>query len=436
MKASTSAGEGENRLICLVCRKQFSHYTCPRCNVRYCSLPCYRSHSDRCLESFNRDNVLANLQDCTATPDTRKRMLKALQRFHSSDAMDVQHAGMDCDGGDDDDGDDEDAPGRRTCILSENTLNKLVSGEDIELSDLSPEEKRAFLRAVTSGEFSHMIKPWEPWWLSPFVKKIVLNKDGNRAVQTVEHSDMLETDRDDVFDVPPPWDSPLPPLRHLTPKPPSPLLGVHLAEVLYSYCFTLRFFNGDWTCDAFQAAWACSSVSHVLGQSTSPQTVSEALNSCFETICSPFFKSAGGYKFALALLDDAIALLHAGRPAVICALSDLHRMFEKAAKDAKQGDGNPAIKKGHQKLALPMGVRKTKASSSSDLKAVCKKIFFLLCWANEQPAEVFSALALVVEKEKAQILDTHELSVLTSDRKAHSESSTRKPLVEEITGEP
>ncbi|GJV44163.1 zinc finger HIT domain-containing protein 2 [Tanacetum coccineum] len=44
------------------CQKQFSQYTCPRCNTRYCSLPCYKSHSLRCTESFMRDNVMGEMQ--------------------------------------------------------------------------------------------------------------------------------------------------------------------------------------------------------------------------------------------------------------------------------------------------------------------------------------------------------------------------------------
>ncbi|MCL7034889.1 hypothetical protein MKW94_024683, partial [Papaver nudicaule] len=31
-----------NKIICRVCQKQFSQYTCPRCNLRYCSLQCYK----------------------------------------------------------------------------------------------------------------------------------------------------------------------------------------------------------------------------------------------------------------------------------------------------------------------------------------------------------------------------------------------------------
>ncbi|KAI5079713.1 hypothetical protein GOP47_0005192 [Adiantum capillus-veneris] len=308
---------------------------------------------------------------------------------------------------------DEDHVSRRpTCILSEATLNKLAAGMDLQLGDLSAEEEKAFLRALAAGEFSHMIKPWEPWWLSPFASKIVLTKDGNRVAQPLEHSDK---DESDLFDVPPPVDSPLPPLRDLTTKSPSPLLGIHLVEVLYSYCFTLRFFNGDWTCDTYVAAWTCLSVSRVLGSSACPETLSEALNDCFVTICSPYFKSAGGLKFALALLDDVLALLHVERPGVICALADLHRMLEKAVKDVKEGASDPAT-----------GRQKTKACTSSQLKAACKKVFFLSCWANEQPSEVFSTQALIVENEKGQLMETQE------SKTSEVVTDAGRPLVEEV----
>ncbi|KAA8526104.1 hypothetical protein F0562_007796 [Nyssa sinensis] len=51
-----------SRIICRVCQKQFSQYTCPRCNTRYCSLHCYKSHSLRCTESFMKENVVEELR--------------------------------------------------------------------------------------------------------------------------------------------------------------------------------------------------------------------------------------------------------------------------------------------------------------------------------------------------------------------------------------
>lgn len=39
---SSTSSLNPTRIICHVCQKQFSQYTCPRCNSRYCSLQCYK----------------------------------------------------------------------------------------------------------------------------------------------------------------------------------------------------------------------------------------------------------------------------------------------------------------------------------------------------------------------------------------------------------
>lgn len=36
------------------CLRQYARYTCPRCNLAYCSLPCYKQHGEQCTESFYR----------------------------------------------------------------------------------------------------------------------------------------------------------------------------------------------------------------------------------------------------------------------------------------------------------------------------------------------------------------------------------------------
>ncbi|MED6276710.1 hypothetical protein CHARACLAT_005734 [Characodon lateralis] len=35
--------------ICSVCSEQTPKYRCPSCNIRYCSLGCYKKHKDTCL---------------------------------------------------------------------------------------------------------------------------------------------------------------------------------------------------------------------------------------------------------------------------------------------------------------------------------------------------------------------------------------------------
>nr|POE97664.1 zinc finger hit domain-containing protein 2 [Quercus suber] len=98
-----------SRSICHVCQKQFSQYTCPRCNSRYCSLQCYKSHSLQCTESFMRENVVEELQQMQPDDETKQKMLDILKRFHSeeeTDSMDVDDS-----------------------TLTEETIQKILSGE-------------------------------------------------------------------------------------------------------------------------------------------------------------------------------------------------------------------------------------------------------------------------------------------------------------------
>ncbi|XP_043997327.1 zinc finger HIT domain-containing protein 3 isoform X2 [Gambusia affinis] len=46
MFSSISAGKMQ---ICSVCSEQTPKYRCPTCNIRYCSLGCYKKHKDSCL---------------------------------------------------------------------------------------------------------------------------------------------------------------------------------------------------------------------------------------------------------------------------------------------------------------------------------------------------------------------------------------------------
>ncbi|KAK9275238.1 hypothetical protein L1049_022500 [Liquidambar formosana] len=128
-----------SRIVCHVCQKQFSQYTCPRCNSRYCSLHCYKSHSLRCTESFMRENVVEELRHMQPDDETKRKMLDILKRFHSEE---------DADSMDEDDS-----------SLSEETIQKILSGGEVNFDDLSPEEKKRFQRAVASGELSKMIEP-------------------------------------------------------------------------------------------------------------------------------------------------------------------------------------------------------------------------------------------------------------------------------------
>ncbi|BBH03508.1 HIT-type Zinc finger family protein [Prunus dulcis] len=358
------------------CQKQFSQYTCPRCNSRYCSLHCYKSHNLRCTESFMRENVEGELGQLGPDDETKQKMLDILKRFHSeeeADAMDDDEAGS---------------------TLSEGTIQKVLSGGQVSFDDLSAEEKKLFQKAVVSGELSKMIKPWDPWWLKPSARAITFSKEGTQLIKPLANEEESMSTEDDLesnqaSEIPPGPDTPLPPVSKLSSTKPSPTLAVHLVDIIYSYCFTLRLYNGDWLSDTTGSAMVLLSVSSVLGQGGQPETVLEALSYCLEQTCSPAFRQMGGLQFGLGLIDDVITLLTLGTPALLCLLCDLQRM----------------VQAGERELKSEKPRKSRRAEIRSKLKLAERKIYFIMCWVHEQPGEAWSSLAAIVKAEKGSALN-------------------------------
>ena len=68
------------------CENSLAKYACPKCNIQYCSVDCYRSEAHgQCSEDFYRDCVLSELGSQDADPQARTRMLEMLSRLHNSE---------------------------------------------------------------------------------------------------------------------------------------------------------------------------------------------------------------------------------------------------------------------------------------------------------------------------------------------------------------
>ncbi|KAL6499248.1 hypothetical protein OROHE_026125 [Orobanche hederae] len=394
---SKSADFNSNtRIICRVCEKQFSQYTCPRCNIRYCSLHCYKSHSVRCTESFMRENVMDELLQVQPNEESKSKMLDILKRFHEEEEEEVDSL----------DKEDSDSS------FSEEIIQKILSGGQISLDDLSIEEKKNFQRAVASGELSRLIEPWDPWWLKPCAKFLSLSSDGTQLVRPVIEND---PDGDRWHDIPQGPESPLPPVTKLTAASPSPLLSVHLVDIIYSYCFTIRLYNGDWRADPLESSTVLLSVSSVLGQNRQPQTVSEALLHCLEQTCSPSYKDMGGWQLGLRVMDDVIHLLHLGGDALVCLLCDMRDLVEMGERELKS-----------EKMD-----RSRRAEVRSKLKSAERKVYFVMCWVHEQPDGAWCSLAAIVNTEKASAVEY--AGSRTSDARFQEKVETKaKPLIKEV----
>jgi hypothetical protein len=272
-------------------------------------------------------------------------------------------------------------------------LSFLSAGDQVCFDDLSAEEKKRFQRALASGELSKMIEPWDPWWLKPSARTISLSKEGTQLVQPLDKKEALVSLQEDLesnqsSEIPPGPESPLPPVSKLSSTEPSPMLAVHLVDILYSYCFTLRLYNGDWQSDAVGSAMVVLSVSAILGQGGQPETVLEALSHCLEQTCSPAYRHMGGLQLGLILIDDVINLLSLGGPALVLSLCDLQRL----------------IQAGERELKSEKPKKSRRVEIRSKLKLAERKIYFIMCWVHEQPSEAWSSLAAMVGAEKSSAM--------------------------------
>ncbi|KAF7342012.1 hypothetical protein MVEN_01788400 [Mycena venus] len=146
---------------CRLCRRQFSKYTCPTCNVPYCSLTCFRSEAhSQCSETFYKKEVESDIRaEPSKSAHERQQMLELLKRFEEESAAvedELEHE-------------------------DENDLARRLENVDLESTSpdhlwnlLTPSEREKFLKVMEdpSSEVALQllaseeleVEKQEPWW--------------------------------------------------------------------------------------------------------------------------------------------------------------------------------------------------------------------------------------------------------------------------------
>ncbi|KAL5531392.1 hypothetical protein ACEPAG_4269 [Sanghuangporus baumii] len=168
-KASQATiGHSEDRATCGICHRQVSRYTCPSCNVAYCSLSCFRSNEhSQCSEAFYKHQLESEIRtQPSASTEERRRMLEMLRQFEQE-------------GSDADLLESEEETG-------EDDLAERFGGIDLESASasdiwnaLTPEERATFLRKIQDPSTSSVqdllrnsgneLNIVLPWWEAPEV---------------------------------------------------------------------------------------------------------------------------------------------------------------------------------------------------------------------------------------------------------------------------
>ncbi|CAK6967073.1 zinc finger HIT domain-containing protein 2 [Scomber scombrus] len=243
-------GNTKRSAVCMLCETKQSCYTCPRCNLHYCGLACYRSpaHS-ACSEEFYKESVLQELKDMGKTEaEGRKKMQEILlglrQKAERTDGgmesvlrdagvmqddteegegegemeervqavellsrlAELQQSGEESEteieailrkleeigGGQEEDVDVEDEGAEE----EELDLADRLSGLDIDkLSEeelwglLDGKEKETFMGLVRGGALGRLVDLWKPWWEE--------HDDGGRALVEVLEEEVSKLEKGD-----------------------------------------------------------------------------------------------------------------------------------------------------------------------------------------------------------------------------------------------
>lgn len=247
-EAPEDSDSSRRSTVCMLCKSKPSCYTCPRCNLQYCGLACYKSpdHS-ACSEEFYKESVLEELKEMgTSEPEGRKKMQEILvglrqkaERTQGGMEGLLKEVGVVSDDTDEGEGEaaekvqvlellsrlaalqqsgegsateieailekleeigEGELPPGDTDIDAESAQEELdladrLSGLDIDkLSEdelwelLSSKEKESFMGLMKDGALGGLVPLWKPWWEE--------HEEGGKALVEVLEEEVSKLERE------------------------------------------------------------------------------------------------------------------------------------------------------------------------------------------------------------------------------------------------
>lgn len=375
--------------ICGICHKQFAKYTCPKCNIRYCSITCYKAkkHID-CSERFYKDCIMEELkQQKGVSTEEQRKMMNILKQFEETDSkqqqqMEEEEEEEECkeenekeeniEQENEEEEDEEENEEEEEEEQGKESLESRLKGINLDADPdpdqiwerLTEEERREFHTMLQSGALAEMVEDNTPWW------------------QRIPRIQPLDSQNGQDFI--PSLPSHISPLSSLIKNGRvSSCLPYNILNVLYGYVFTVRLFNCEHNKDPLQSVQVLFKISSVLSQDLSFNTVQDALQHAIAIVnTDPDLSSSQHY--SLSIINDVISLVErrsvvSGCVLGVHGLSDVCNMIVEAKKLSKKGTDENMSKK--------------------RLFSVNMKVQFLLSWCLERGFSELSPLARSIHLE-------------------------------------
>jgi len=276
---SSELNTPDNYITCPTCNINEARYTCPKCMSPYCSAACYKNHDispdshvkggGRCTEAFYREKVSQvtdlHVKDEKNTSQMRDILTRSFYNENNNNNKSISEGETEKNG-----------------ILTDEELMELAaSGLTLDDEDAYDEDRnyelilkslpghirQKFESAVMSGELSHLVQQWHPFWL-PNYDKHDLEFDSKFEEQIIA----------------------IPPLPHRIEENTKLILQNNICEVIYTAAWAFRKSNNatmpqidaDNADTAVQVASILYSQSQVLSCDARYQNMEQVLMECTE----------------------------------------------------------------------------------------------------------------------------------------------------------
>ncbi|KAI9302488.1 hypothetical protein BJ944DRAFT_242320 [Cunninghamella echinulata] len=355
--------------ICYVCQKVTSKYICPRCNLRYCSLACYKDQKQHgsCTESFYKDNVLAEMESLDNKDDNKKKIQQILNKFEmENDELYKEQQEEERYFKDDDEDNDSN-------LLK--TMEQRFGDMDITQTDasviwnmLSTQERHEFENLIKMENAWNILDlpDYEPWWCNTLSKIKPLDD----AEEEGKENDANQTDLPILPEA-------IPPLTALLKTAtPSPHLIYHLLHLLMTYAYLIRITMGDLAEDI---DYTMTTLYH-LSSSLLFSTITTTTTNMFHQVNDVCFNlrqqmiqldnnsnnnTPPSSSIDILLLKDVEYLFNNGRDYILRALGELYEFLTILSKQQM----------------LPPSLKKLNLTKKA-LSLATRKVYFFLVYGN------------------------------------------------------
>ncbi|GAB0089807.1 zinc finger HIT domain-containing protein 2 [Sergentomyia squamirostris] len=367
---------------CQLCLKQAAKYSCPKCNILYCSVPCYKSQAHlQCSETFYKQCIAEELASSASSSgrqdSSTRKMYEILERVKGfQDDPNGLESYDDVIEEIDNPASDEDEEGDGLDSDDDNLEVDLASRLDgVDLNDpeavwskLTASEQKDFESLVHGGDVTNILPVYKPWWEEESPRKLVQEANSS-SQEKLNYPAIKENIKD--FSV-------------ISSKSPAPCVRHNLTNILTSYCFTVRYFNGEYLNNSQEfcncLVGICGNIKSNCNYDSDTMAVeSVALEARNEGILLD--------NEDIRAMKEDVKRIYAGLDGgknvfVLAALSDLHSVLSLARKSKTQEKSSAGM---FSKRFVDPDGREFKVIEKSRIPVYLKKIEFFLSYSKDIP---------------------------------------------------